>query len=156
MTKYGWTPVEIAAINGHFAIVEKLVFSYGGDINQVNPHNKTTPLENAIEGGHLETVQEMIEKLGASYGQSILDTDYETAARLVISQGELINPGHDYVRIKDYLIGYHTNNKEKMGNFPVAISNKLDKLETNRLSRVSSIKQTTTTTVVTEIKYTEL
>ena len=98
----------------------------------------------------------MIEKLGASYGHSILDTDYETAARLVISQGELINPGYDYVRIKDYLMGYHTNNKEKMGNFPVAISNKLDKLETNRLSRVSSIKQTTTTTVVTEIKYTEL
>ena len=57
VTKYGWTAVEIAAINGHIDIVWMLVNDFGGNINLVNPCNHSTPLENAIEGGHFETVK---------------------------------------------------------------------------------------------------
>ena len=58
MTKYGWTGVEIAAINGHYNIVKLLVQGHGANVNWVNPHNLYTPLENAIEGGHLHTVRQ--------------------------------------------------------------------------------------------------
>ena len=57
LTKYGWTPLEIASINGHFKIVKLLVEYYGGKINQENSNSHTTPLENAIEGGHMDTVR---------------------------------------------------------------------------------------------------
>ena len=57
VTKYGWTAVEIAAINGHIDIVKMLVNQYNAKKNFENPNNGTTPLENAIEGGHLETVK---------------------------------------------------------------------------------------------------
>ena len=56
MTKYGWTAVEIAAINGHYDIIEML-HDGGCDINFENPYNKNHPLESAIEGGHLKTVK---------------------------------------------------------------------------------------------------
>ena len=58
VTKYGWTGVEIAAINGHYNIVKLLVQGHGANVNWVNPHNLYTPLENAIEGGHLHTVRQ--------------------------------------------------------------------------------------------------
>ena len=48
--------MEIASINGYFNIV-KLLVDYGGKINQENSNSHTTPLENAIEGGHLDTVK---------------------------------------------------------------------------------------------------
>ena len=57
VTKYGWTGVEIAAINGHYDIVKLLVQGHGANVNWVNPHSHYTPLENAIEGGHLHTVR---------------------------------------------------------------------------------------------------
>ena len=57
MTKYGWTAIEIAAINGKYDIVKMLVKNYAGNVNQENPYNHMTPLENAIEGGHLATVR---------------------------------------------------------------------------------------------------
>ena len=57
VTKYGWTALEIAAINGFDDIISLLVTQYGGDVNQENPNNHATPLENAIEGGHLKTVR---------------------------------------------------------------------------------------------------
>ena len=149
MTKYGWTAVEIAAINGHYPIVRSLVTSYGGNINQSNPYNHTTPLENAIEGGHLDTVKDMV-NMGARYGTTVNNVDnLESAAKLVISQGELINPGQEYDEIKDFLLGHHKANNTS---FPLAIGTKLDKL-----SRIDSIKRTTTTTVVTEeIKLTSI
>ena len=144
VTKYGWTAVEIAAINGHHPIVRSLVTTYGGNINQSNPYNHTTPLENAIEGGHLDTVKDMV-GMGARYGTAVSNVDnLENAAKLVISQGELLpeNAGQDYDDIKNFLLGYHKDNNTS---FPLAIGNKLD-----RLSRIDSIKRTTTTTVVTE------
>ena len=59
MTKYGWTAVEIAAINGHYHIVKMLVTSYTGraDINHLNKNHQNHPLDSAIEGGHFETVR---------------------------------------------------------------------------------------------------
>ena len=57
VTKYGWTAVEIAAINGYIDIVKMLIQEFNGKINLENPCNHSTPLENAIEGGHLETVK---------------------------------------------------------------------------------------------------
>ena len=57
ITKYGFSAVEIAALNGHYNIVKTLVQKYGADINFQNPYNHMRPLENAIEGGHLDTVK---------------------------------------------------------------------------------------------------
>ena len=57
VTKYGWTGVEIAAVNGHYEIVKMLVKEFGENVNFENPNNHFTPLDNAIEGGHLETVR---------------------------------------------------------------------------------------------------
>ena len=34
-----------------------LVQEFGGKINQENPKNYLSPLDNAIEGGHLDTVK---------------------------------------------------------------------------------------------------
>ena len=89
MTKYGWTVLEIAAINGRTEVVRLLV-SHGANINLMNLNNHFTPLENAIEGGHLDTVRVMMEELdvparfrGAEVG------DLKSAAAVVISQGKL-------------------------------------------------------------------
>ena len=89
MTKYGWTVLEIAAINGRTEVVRLLV-SHGADINLMNINNHFTPLENAIEGGHLDTVRMMMEELevparfrGAEVGE------LKSAAAVVISQGKL-------------------------------------------------------------------
>ena len=57
ITKYGFSAVEIAALNGYYNIVKTLVQKYGADINFQNPYNHMRPLENAIEGGHLDTVR---------------------------------------------------------------------------------------------------
>ena len=106
VTKCGWTAVEIAAINGHIDIVKMLVNQYNAKKNFENPNNGTTPLENAIEGGHLETVKylqkcfilykknfmvlyfrQMIEDLGCEYGHMArMVKDLESAASLVITQ----------------------------------------------------------------------
>ena len=89
VTKYGWTVLEIAAINGRTEVVRLLV-SHGADINLMNINNHFTPLENAIEGGHLDTVRMMMEELevparfrGAEVGE------LKSAAAVVISQGKL-------------------------------------------------------------------
>ena len=105
VTKYGWTPLEIAAVNGRKEVVQLLVQKYDADIN-LQFNRQYSPLENAIEGGHLDTVVAMIH-LKASYSKKILEgrVDYlESKARLVINQGELINQGNDYDKIKEVLI----------------------------------------------------
>merc|ERR1712083_905403 len=61
-TKYGWTPLEIAALNGRSDIVKELIEIYGADPNHAS--GRYSPLEYAIECGHLETVQQMV-TLGA-------------------------------------------------------------------------------------------
>ena len=86
VTKYGWTALEISAINGRTEIVRMLVTDHGADVNLKNINNHFTPLENAIEGGHLETVMVMMEELDAQFrGTGV--TDLESAAAVVISQG---------------------------------------------------------------------
>ena len=87
MTKYGWTVLEIAAINGRTEVVELLV-SQGADINLMNVNNHFTPLENAIEGGHLTTVRMMMEELKVPArfrGAEV--ANLKSAAAVVISQG---------------------------------------------------------------------
>ena len=86
VTKYGWTALEISAINGRTEIVRMLVTDHGADVNLKNINNHFTPLENAIEGGHLDTVRVMMEELNAQFrGTGV--ADLETAAAVVISQG---------------------------------------------------------------------
>ena len=102
VTKYGWTPLEIAAVNGRTDIVRCLVETYKANVNL---ERTFTPLENAIEGGHLATVEEIV-RLGAKYSQTILagKADYlESNSKLVYAQEELINKGNDYDKIKRFL-----------------------------------------------------
>ena len=87
VTKYGWTLLEIAAINGRSEVVRLLV-NHGADINLMNVNNHFTPLENAIEGGHLDTVRVMMEDLEVPArfrGAEV--ADLKSAAAVVISQG---------------------------------------------------------------------
>ena len=103
VTKYGWTPLEIAAVNGRTEVVRLLVKTYKADINL---DRQFTPLENAIEGGHLDTVKEMVE-LKAGYSKGILmgRIEYlESSAKLVFHQEELINRGNEYKDISDFLL----------------------------------------------------
>ena len=90
VTKYGWTVLEIAAINGRTEVVRLLV-SHGADINLMNINNHFTPLENAIEGGHLETVQMMMEELAvpARFREVEEVEALKSAAAVSISQGKL-------------------------------------------------------------------
>ena len=62
VTKYGYTALEISAINGRTEIVRLLVREHGANVNKMNDNNQFTPLENAIEGGHMDTVRMMIEE----------------------------------------------------------------------------------------------
>ena len=87
VTKYGWTALEIAAINGRTEIVNLLVRSYGANVNLMNINNHYTPLENAIEGGHLDTVRMMMEELGAKF-RGVEVAQLQSAAAVVSSQGE--------------------------------------------------------------------
>jgi len=138
VTKYGWTAVEIAAINGHIDIVKMLVNQYNAKKNFENPNNGTTPLENAIEGGHLETVKQMIEDLGCEYGHMArMVKDLESAASLVITQGELIYPKQEHELILEYLRHHHEKRGEVM---PITIENRL----TKRLVRAVSVTRTET------------
>merc|ERR1712198_240276 len=121
VTKYGWTAVEISAINGHIDIVKMLVYQYNANVNHENPHNLTTPLENAIDGGHFETVKVMIEELNARYGRMANSERYVDSPA---SQEELINPGNEYEMILRYLQRYHTEKGQLM---PVTIQSRLER-----------------------------
>ena len=133
VTKYGWTLLEIAAINGRSEVVRLLV-NHGADINLMNVNNHFTPLENAIEGGHLDTVRVMMEELEVPArfrGAEV--ADLKSAAAVVISQGgkqpisglvqanhvsgELINPGDDHKEIIFYL--------QQRNNLPKHIENRI-------------------------------
>jgi len=104
VTKYGWTPVEIAAINGHYEIVKTLVQQYKANVNLMNPNTNLTPLENAIEGGHFDTVKGMREELKAEFSSFTREIqDLEKSANVVTIQGELINPGNEHEKILKYL-----------------------------------------------------
>ena len=97
VTKYGWKPLDIAVVNGRTEVVTLLVKTYHANINIGRQYS---PLENAIEGGHLDTVKEMIQ-LGAQKAGKV---DYlKSSARLVVNQGELVNPGNEYQQISDHL-----------------------------------------------------
>ena len=109
-TKYGWTPLEIAALNGRSDIVKELIEIYGADPNHAS--GRYSPLEYAIEGGHLDTVQQMV-TLGAKekermkkdiFGKPEYKVDYlRSAARLVVNEGECINLGDEFESIERYL-----------------------------------------------------
>ena len=46
----------------------------------------------------------MIEELGADYHPSTMQvTDLQSAAKLVLTVGELIRPGNEYIAIREYL-----------------------------------------------------
>jgi len=138
VTKYGWTAVEIAAINGHIDIVKILVNQYNAKKNFENPNNGSTPLENAIEGGHLETVKQMIKDLGCEYGHMAWKVkDLASAASLVITQGELLRPGHEHDLILRFLQEHHEKRGEML---PITIESRL----TKRLVRATSITRTET------------
>jgi len=104
VTKYGWTAVEIASINGHYDVVKMLVTGYAGraDINHLNKNSRNYPLDSAIEGGHFQTVKRMIEELGAEFSPNT-KLSQEADAKLEIVQGELIYPGYEYEQILQYL-----------------------------------------------------
>ena len=86
VTKYGWTALEIAAINGRTEIV-RLLHHHGANINLMNNNTHFTPLENAIEGGHVQTVKVMMEELSARFRGSEV-AQLQSAAAVSISQGQ--------------------------------------------------------------------
>jgi len=98
-----------------------LVYKYNANVNHENPHNLTTPLENAIDGGHFETVKVMIEELNARYGRMANSERYVDSPA---SQEELINPGNEYEMILRYLQRYHTEKGQLM---PVTIQSRLER-----------------------------
>ena len=109
-TKYGWTPLEIAALNGRTELVKLLVQNFGANPNFSSGQH--CPLEYAIEGGHLDTVKEMV-SMGARqkertkkdiFGNAEYKVEYlRSASRLVVQEGELINPGTEYEEIENFL-----------------------------------------------------
>ena len=76
---------------------------YGADPNYSS--GQYSPLEYAIEGGHLDTVKQMA-SMGAEqkdrtkkdiFGKSEYKVEYlRSASRLVVQEGELINAGSEY------------------------------------------------------------
>ena len=53
VTKYGFTAMEIAALNGRSKIV-RILANHGANPNFCSPSG-VPPFENALEGGHLDT-----------------------------------------------------------------------------------------------------
>ena len=106
VTKYGYTALEISAINGRTEIVRLLVREHGANVNKMNDNNQFTPLENAIEGGHMDTVRMMIEELRAQFRGTEV-TDLQSAAAVVVSQGESHSSSRMMVELfKSPAIGY--------------------------------------------------
>ena len=106
VTKYGYTALEISAINGRTEIVRLLVREHGANVNKMNDNNQFTPLENAIEGGHMDTVRMMIEELRAQFRGTEV-TDLQSAAAVVVSQGESHSSSRMMVKLfKSPAIGY--------------------------------------------------
>ena len=141
ITKYGFSAVEIAALNGHYSIVQTLVQKYGADINFQNPYNHMRPLENAIEGGHLDTVKyvmnqdelydclsnvrRMMDELGAVFSTVTTASEgLETRAATEISQGELVSVGGEWEEIRALLASSNT--------LPGSIDRRLTRLSTRR------------------------
>ena len=69
----------------------------------------------------------MREELKADYGSTFLKnvSDLETAAKTVISQGELLSPGDEYDAIRQYLEQSHTITNTS---FPASVRTKLTRL----------------------------
>ena len=55
----GWTPLIVAAINGHTAIVKSLLAA-GADIN-ARDEDDWTPLMQAAHNGHVDTVKALLQ-----------------------------------------------------------------------------------------------
>ena len=101
------------------------------------------PLENAIEGGHLDTVKyvlspdrltvyhclhhfrKMMEELGATFSSvTTAPEQLESRAAVEVSQGELVRPGGEYEAIRTYLASSQR--------LPGAIEMRLTRLSTRR------------------------
>jgi len=103
VTKYGFTALEIAALNGWTDVVVMLVKEYGAKVNFVE--GKISPLRKAVEGGHYETVEALI-KMGATCANIQTIEDIERLigrARQQECTGELLYPGKEHDRIQRYL-----------------------------------------------------
>ena len=70
-TQCGFTPLFVAAQNGHLEVVRALVTELGANVNQVN--QGSTPLRIATERGHVEVVRALVTELGADVNQATLD-----------------------------------------------------------------------------------
>ena len=101
------------------------------------------PLENAIEGGHLDTVKyvlspdrltvyhclhhfrRMMEELEATFSSvTTAPEQLESRAAVEVSQGELVRPGGEYEAIRTYLASSQR--------LPGAIEMRLTRLSTRR------------------------
>jgi len=103
VTKYGFTALEIAALNGWTDVVVMLVREYGARVNFVD--GKISPLRKAVEGGHYGTVEALI-KMGAKCGNIQTTEDIQRLidrARQEECMGELLYPGKEHDRIQRYL-----------------------------------------------------
>jgi cytohesin len=65
---YGWTPLHVAAINGHKEVAELLI-AKGAEVNAKNDSG-TTPLDWAIRRNHIETA-DLLRKHGGKTGEEL-------------------------------------------------------------------------------------
>ena len=63
-TKYGWTPINIAALNGRLDVVKYLYEKYHADV-EIKDNGGCTPLNNAARNGKLDVVKYLIENCNA-------------------------------------------------------------------------------------------
>jgi len=87
---WGWTPLSLAAGNGHLEVVEFLVKEGGADVESKDL-SQMTPLSYAASNGHLAIVKFLVREAGADVeskdyrGSTALDL-----ARRGIREGRLV------------------------------------------------------------------
>lgn len=109
--KYGYTPLELAAIYGH-ADVEKILLEHGADVNR-RSQNGNTPLIAAANSGHADVAKVLlIHGANPNITNSIGDTPILLAA------------GGGYLEITKLLLahGADVNHADNSGNTPLSMA----------------------------------